>query len=113
MQPSLLTPLLDRLLDPVGDALNPEAARRLLDIRADRKTQAVVDRLAAKCNEGRLSEAEAPSTKVMSSPAAFWPFFGSRRGPRWRVARSGDVRRVKPERPLDCSGRLDSRAFMR
>jgi len=50
--------LLDRLLDPVGAALNPEAARRLLDIRADRKTQAVVDRLAAKCNEGRLSEAE-------------------------------------------------------
>ncbi len=58
MQPSLLAPLLDRLLDSVGDALNPEAARRLLDIRADRKTQAVVDRLAAKCNEGRLSEAE-------------------------------------------------------
>jgi hypothetical protein len=54
----MLPAVLDRLLDPVGRALNREAAERLVNLRADAKTQALVDRLAAKCNEGRLTAAE-------------------------------------------------------
>ncbi len=52
------TPLLDRLLDPVGDTLTPEVARKLVDLRFDRKVQTQIDRLARKANAGELSEAE-------------------------------------------------------
>ena len=58
MSPSALAAVLDRLLDPVGRALNREAAEKLVALRADAKTQAVIDKLAAKCNEGRLTAAE-------------------------------------------------------
>jgi hypothetical protein len=49
---------LDRLLDPVTHCLTPEAARRLIDLRADPELQARVDLLADKCAEGQLSAAE-------------------------------------------------------
>ncbi|HJT78088.1 MAG TPA: hypothetical protein VJ739_12865 [Gemmataceae bacterium] len=52
------TPVLDRLLDPLTNALTPAAARALVDFRADAATQAHVAELADKCNEGRLSAAE-------------------------------------------------------
>ncbi len=50
--------LLNRILEPVGSALTPEAARKLLDARLDAKSQALLDRLARKCNEGKLTDAE-------------------------------------------------------
>jgi hypothetical protein len=50
--------LLDRLLEPVSASLNEEAARKLVKIKADRKTQARVAELAEKCNEGELTPAE-------------------------------------------------------
>jgi len=53
MQPS--PELLDRILDPVGRALSPEAARRLVALRADDDTQAQIDRLAEEANQGTLS----------------------------------------------------------
>ena len=49
---------LDRIFEPVGRALTPEAARNLTKLRIDRKTQAQIDRLARKCNEGKLTAAE-------------------------------------------------------
>ena len=52
------TALLERLLDPVSRSLNVEAARKLVRLKADAKTQARVDELARKCNEGELSVAE-------------------------------------------------------
>jgi hypothetical protein len=51
-----ITAILDRLLDPVGQALTPEAARRLIDLRADPQAQARIDRLAERANEGQLSQ---------------------------------------------------------
>ena len=51
-------PILDRLLDPLGRILSPEVAERLVHFRFDRKTQARIDKLARKCNEGMLTEAE-------------------------------------------------------
>jgi hypothetical protein len=52
------TDVLDRLLDPVGSFLTPEVATRLVRFRADARTQAKLDRLARKCERGRLTDAE-------------------------------------------------------
>jgi hypothetical protein len=51
-------PILDRLLDPVGRILTPEVAERLARLRLDRQARAHIDRLARKCNEGKLTETE-------------------------------------------------------
>ena len=50
--------LLDRILEPVSSSLNEAAARKLIGLKADRKTQARVARLADKCNEGSLTPRE-------------------------------------------------------
>jgi len=55
---TLEAPALDRILDPVGRTLTPEVARKLVALRVDAKTQAHIDRLARRCNEGKLSDAE-------------------------------------------------------
>ena len=46
------------LLEPVSSALNTDAAKKLLKVRYNAKTQARVALLARKCNEGQLSEPE-------------------------------------------------------
>jgi hypothetical protein len=48
----------ERMLAPVGRSLNVEAARKLVRLKADAKTQALVDKLARKCNEGELTAGE-------------------------------------------------------
>ncbi len=50
--------VLARILEPVGDSLNEEAARKLIGLRADSKTRSLVAKLATKCSEGRLTEPE-------------------------------------------------------
>jgi hypothetical protein len=50
--------VLDRILDPVGQILTPEVAQDLVNLRFDRKAQAHLDKLARKCNEGKLSDDE-------------------------------------------------------
>ena len=50
--------LLDRVLDPLATCFTPEVARRLVEFRADAETQALVDALADKANEGTLSNRE-------------------------------------------------------
>ena len=50
--------ILERLLEPVSRSLNVEAARKLVRLKADAKTQARVAKLARKCNEGELSAKE-------------------------------------------------------
>ena len=52
------TALLERLLEPVSRSLNAEAAKELVKLKADTKTQARVDELARKCNEGELTPSE-------------------------------------------------------
>lgn len=52
------TGVLDRLLDPLARRLSPDAARTIADFRADAKTQARIDELADKCNEGQLTQQE-------------------------------------------------------
>jgi hypothetical protein len=53
-----VTQILDRLLDPVGQALNGPAAQALLSLRADSMAQARMDDLADRCNEGELTPTE-------------------------------------------------------
>ncbi len=55
---TLDAPVLDRLLDPVARILTADVARDLVKLRFDQKAQARIDKLARKCNEGKLSEAE-------------------------------------------------------
>lgn len=55
---TLDAPVLGRLLDPLGELLTPDVARKLVDYRFDAKAQAHIDKLARKCNEGRISDAE-------------------------------------------------------
>ena len=55
---SQATAVLDRFLEPVRDLLTPELTRQLVEFRADAITQARVDDLARKCNEGTLTDAE-------------------------------------------------------
>jgi len=52
------TSVLDRVLDPFAQSLSPDAARLIVSYRADEHTQARVDELADKANEGTLSVEE-------------------------------------------------------
>lgn len=58
MTPRSETAVLERLLAPVSESLNATAARKLVRLKADAKTQARVDALARKCNEGELTPEE-------------------------------------------------------
>src|SRR5438105_4050491 len=48
----------DRLLDPVIESLTPEAARKLVSLRADARMQKRLDSLADKSTEGLLTAEE-------------------------------------------------------
>jgi hypothetical protein len=52
------TDVLDRVLDPFTHCLTPEVARRIAELRADSGTQARVEELADKANEGQLTDEE-------------------------------------------------------
>jgi hypothetical protein len=50
--------ILDKMLEPFARCLTPAVAQQIADLRADPTTQARIDELAAKSNEGELTEAE-------------------------------------------------------
>jgi hypothetical protein len=47
--------VLESLLQPTSSALNEDAARKLIGLKADSKARARVADLARKCNEGALT----------------------------------------------------------
>ena len=49
---------MDRLLDPVARCLTPDVARQLVELQPDPGTQARINELASKANEGILNSAE-------------------------------------------------------
>jgi hypothetical protein len=51
-------PNISRVFEQLGRLISPEMARGLVKFRFDTKTQARIDRLARKCNEGQLTDAE-------------------------------------------------------
>ena len=50
--------ILERILEPVGQCLTPEAARRVIQLRADAVAQARIDELADRSTAGTLSASE-------------------------------------------------------
>jgi hypothetical protein len=50
--------LLDRLIEPFAQCLTIDAARRIVDLRADDALQSRVDELAEKANRGTLTDDE-------------------------------------------------------
>jgi hypothetical protein len=61
--------LLDQLIEPFAECLTPEAARKIVGLRASVAMQAQVDDLAEKANLGTLTVAE--SAKYDQYLAAF------------------------------------------
>jgi hypothetical protein len=55
---AVANPILDRVFEPLGRCLTPAAARKLVALRADPTVQARIDDLAAKANEGQLTDDE-------------------------------------------------------
>jgi len=58
MEQSSTITALDRMLDPLSDCLNPEAAERIVALRIDHTIQARIEELAERSNEGLLTDAE-------------------------------------------------------
>ena len=50
--------ILDKMLEPLARCFTPAVAKQITELRADLVTQARIDELAVKCNEGALTEAE-------------------------------------------------------
>jgi hypothetical protein len=50
--------VLEEMLEPVSRSFGPETARALADLRIGKRMQARVEKLAEKCNEGKLSPGE-------------------------------------------------------
>jgi 16S rRNA C967 or C1407 C5-methylase (RsmB/RsmF family) len=50
--------IIDEMLEPLAEALTPDAARLFANLKAPPSVQARVNELAAKCNEGELTEQE-------------------------------------------------------
>ena len=58
MRPTKTAPVLDRLVDPLGECLTPETARRILGLKADRKLQSRVNFLAERSVSGTITPDE-------------------------------------------------------
>jgi hypothetical protein len=58
MKPNPRSALIDDLIEPLSKCLTDESAQRLLRLRAGKKLQAKIDKLADKCTEGTLTDAE-------------------------------------------------------
>jgi hypothetical protein len=69
MRPDFQTTLLDRILDPLAQCLTPEAARQLVDLRADTAAQHRMDELAELSNAGQLSAEERAEYEAYISAA--------------------------------------------
>ena len=52
------TTSLDRFLEPMTEALTPEVARVIADLRVDPETEAEVQRFRERANEGTLTSEE-------------------------------------------------------
>ena len=55
---SATSTILGKLLEPVTDCFSVEIAKRILELKADRETEARLEILRAKANEGELSDSE-------------------------------------------------------
>jgi len=54
----MMTTLLDQVIEPFAQCLTPDAARRIVELKADAELQIRIDTLADRANRGELSESE-------------------------------------------------------
>ena len=54
----MLNTVLDRFLRQLTDCLTPEVAQRIVNLQLDAQSQARLDELAAKANDGQLTDDE-------------------------------------------------------
>jgi len=59
--------VLDRFLNPVRDALTPEVANAIADLRADEATQQLIEDLAQRHHEGQLTPDERAEYEALVS----------------------------------------------
>jgi hypothetical protein len=69
---------LDRLLDPVTEAFTPELARTIVELRADDETQARIETLREKANDGTLTAEENAEYKEFVEAVDFLSIFQSK-----------------------------------
>ncbi|NIL96727.1 MAG: hypothetical protein GTO62_06200 [Planctomycetales bacterium] len=62
---------MNELLQPLGDCITPEVARRIVDLRAPSMVQQRVEHLAAKSGEGTLDELEQQAYEALVSAGNF------------------------------------------
>ena len=55
---SMSNTVLDRFLRPFTECLTPEVAQRIVNLQLDSQSQVRLDELAAKANEGQLTDDE-------------------------------------------------------
>jgi uncharacterized protein YnzC (UPF0291/DUF896 family) len=66
---------LDRYLDPIADALTPQVAQRILDLRPDADVVQRVAQLAEKSNAGTITEAERDEYKALADAGTLIALF--------------------------------------
>ena len=66
---------LDRYLDPIAEALTPQVAQRILDLRPDPEVLARVAQLAEKSNEGTLNEEERDEYRALADAGTLIALF--------------------------------------
>ena len=87
---TLDSPILERLLDPVGRILTPDVARKLVNLRFDKKAQTEINKLARKCNEGKLTDVERSAYETYVNAIDFVAIFQAKA--RALLRRSSDAR---------------------
>ncbi len=58
MKAATSDPVLDQLVAPLGECLTPEAARRVLGLKADEKLQARINEMSDRHSRGELTPEE-------------------------------------------------------
>ena len=67
--------VLDRYLDPLADALSPQAARKILDLRPSPEDVARVKALGEKADSGTLTDAEREEYRVLADAGTLVALF--------------------------------------
>jgi len=62
---------LDALLDPLSRCLDAESSRRVVELQVDPPVQERIDTLAARANEGTLSDSERSEYEALINAADF------------------------------------------
>jgi hypothetical protein len=91
--------ILDKMLEPVARCWTPSVAQQIAVLRADSLTQARIDELATKCNEGELTDAEQREYEAYVEALELIGLLQAKPVPSWPSSRSADGRHRSRSRP--------------